>query len=253
VTYRQQLIFWTAVLIILTLFFGGGSFSFPQAFYFVCMLLPVAVITSWFFNEVLVARYLLNNRIGRFILYFVYSFIISLWLQMLVVTAALILIANYNVANLGPFIRNVQALALIIYLIVFVQAFIQLIVRLRGRDQGDTSSKSQEELVMIFRVNRKNYPIKLHEILYVESRTDYIEIQTKDERHVTRERISHLNDRLPDTFIRVHRSFIVNSRHVSSFTMEEVRIDDHLIPVGRKFRGNLQQLKPKHESYETGH
>jgi DNA-binding LytR/AlgR family response regulator len=205
------------------------------------MLLPVAVLTSWFFNDVLVPGYLLMNKTGSFIKYFLYSFIISLWLQMLVLTAALILIGNYNVSNLSPLISSGKSLALIIYLIVFIQAFIQLFVRIRSIKD----SKNREPLLkksIMFRVDRQNRPVDPEDIVYVESRSDYIEIQTETERIVTRERISHVHGRLPAEFIRVHRSFIVNSHRISAFSMEEIRLEKHTVPVGRKFRPNLKKL-----------
>lgn len=159
---------------------------------------------------------------------------------MMVVIASLIMIGNYDVNNLSPLIRNVQILAVIIYLIVFIQAFVQLLFRFQNAKNNDASER---EKTIVFRVDRRNHPVKLDDILFVESRSDYIEIQTETDRLVTRDRISKLHERLPDEFIRVHRSFLVNSKHISSFNMEEIKVEGHVIPVGRKFRTNLDQLK----------
>ncbi|MEJ2005737.1 MAG: LytTR family DNA-binding domain-containing protein, partial [Cyclobacteriaceae bacterium] len=226
---------------VLSFFFGAGNLTFIQSFYFVCMLLPVAVLTSWLFNDILVPKFLLKKRYGKFTLYLVYVLVISLWLQMLVVIGALILIGNYDVNNLGPLIGNVQILTVIIYLVVFIQAFIHLLFNLQK--ERNKSSEKISDPTIVFRIDRRNHPVNLKDILYIESRSDYIEIQTTGDRLVTRERISKLSERLPSEFIRVHRSFLVNRKHITVFTMEEITIGDHTIPVGRKFRVNMEKLK----------
>ena len=246
--FRQQLYFWAITMVALSFFFGAGNLTFIQSFYFVCMLLPVAVLTSWLFNDILVPNYLLKKQYGKFTLYLVYVVIISLWLQMLVVIGALILIGNYDVNNLSPLIRNVQILTVIIYLVVFIQAFIQLLLYLQKERKSSENKEPELNRTIIFRVDRRNHQVHLDEILYVESRSDYVEIQTTGDRLVTRERISKLCERLPSEFIRVHRSFLVNSKHVTAFTMEEVQVDNYSIPVGRKFRGNIDLLKPTDHS-----
>ena len=50
------------------------------------------------------------------------------------------------------------------------------------------------------------------------------------------EKISALAERLPSTFIRIHRSFLVNSDKISSYNAEEVRIGDLHLPIGRKYK-----------------
>ncbi len=246
-SFRHHIYFWIAVILRMTMIFGLPDRQFGLAFYFVCMLLPVAISTSWFFNEILVPRYLIPGRYGKFVLYLVYSAIISVWLQLIVVIAAFIVLGNYNISNLNPMIRNVEVLIITIYLIVFVEAFINMFLYLSATRTEMKRLEEQKEMQdlgqLVLKADRKNRLLNFDDILYVESRADYIEVNLEGEAVVSRERISRLEERLPPNFIRIHRSFIVNAGKVDSFNREEVMIGDKVLPVGRKYKDNLKLME----------
>ncbi len=70
--------------------------------------------------------------------------------------------------------------------------------------------------------NRKYVKVLFQEVLYIESLKDYIRIHTKQQRIVTKDKISEFKGKLPDYFLRVHRSFIVNMRQITAFTVNDV-------------------------------
>lgn len=248
--FKQQVIFWILILIIMTLIFGGGNGNYIESFYFVCMLLPVTIGTSWYFNNILVPKYLINRKYLKFGLYFLYSMIISLWLQMLVVTVSLIILANYDMDNMNPLTTNVQLLGIIIYLIVFVQAFIQMFIEMgvakeqAARLEAEETKRSTGYLMI--KSDRRNRRLEFDNILYVESLADYVKIVLREKENIsTRETISGLQERLPSNFIRIHRSFIVQKEKITSFNKEEVIIEDYRIPVSRKYKASfLSSMKP---------
>jgi DNA-binding LytR/AlgR family response regulator len=41
---------------------------------------------------------------------------------------------------------------------------------------------------------------------------------------------------LPDHFIRIHRSFIVNSTKISSYSREHVRVGEKELPISRTYK-----------------
>jgi DNA-binding LytR/AlgR family response regulator len=41
---------------------------------------------------------------------------------------------------------------------------------------------------------------------------------------------------LPEWFIRIHRSFLVNKKKVASFGHDYVKVQDKQLPVGRKYK-----------------
>ena len=68
--------FWIMVVGILTLVFGRSWGSALNAFYFVIMLTPVVMGTSYLFNFYLVPKFLLTKKYGWFVLYFFYLVVV---------------------------------------------------------------------------------------------------------------------------------------------------------------------------------
>lgn len=84
--------------------------------------------------------------------------------------------------------------------------------------------------------NKKYIKVLFHEIHYVESLKDYIRIHTDDQPIITKDRISEFEKKLPDNFLRIHRSFIVNTSKISAFTSKDVEIDVQEIPIGESYK-----------------
>jgi len=238
---KQHIIFWIVVSIILIFFFGKSLQSYSIAFYFVAFLLPVIIITSYFFNYVLVPKYLLRKLYGLFILYMVYTLIISLYLEMIVITLSFIVLANYRYAELTPIFYDIFLLGILLYFVVFLNSFILLIIRsqkdqLKQKELIDQKEKLEVGCLVV-RSNRKSVKISYDEIGYLESLGDYVKIISQSNQPIlTKEKISHLEVKLPEKFLRVHRSFIVNTDKILSFNKEEVVMNNISIPISRTYK-----------------
>lgn len=238
---QTHIIFWVAVAALLTGIFGQVFESFILSFYFVSMLLPVAVGTSYSFNYFLVPRYLLKKRYRKFTLYCFYLLIISTWLEMWVITGSFILLADLKYENLGPVAGNIFILAIILYFIVFLKAFVLLTKRSFVIQRKSKSLKAEKNKFvkgyLTVRADRQRAKILFEDIIYIESMGDYVKIITAmDEPVITRERISHIIKELPENFLRIHRSFIINSREVDYFSKTEVQLNGTPLPISRTYK-----------------
>ncbi|MEM1134253.1 MAG: LytTR family DNA-binding domain-containing protein [Bacteroidota bacterium] len=250
-------VFWLIVVLLLTLAFGNSYGSFIDAFYFVAMLLPVIVSTSYFFNYFLVPRYLLKQRYLKFALYFVYTLIVSAYLEMIVLVGAFILLANYRYKNLNPVTTDVFVLLATLYLIVFLKAFILQIRKFfKTKEDFEKLKREQEKQQKGFiniRANRKNIRVFFKDIAYFESLADYLKIHLNTGEHIiTKEKISHIYGILPEQFIRIHRSFIVNVSEINAFTKELVEVNGKQLNISRSYKKaaiakleNLNSLETK--------
>lgn len=95
------------------------------------------------------------------------------------------------------------------------------------------------------KVNRKNIKVRFSEILFVESKKDYIKIKTKADAIIVKEKISQFEESLPQQlFLRIHRSFLVNIDKITGFTNQDVEIGSLEIPIGGTYRDEvLKALK----------
>lgn len=238
--WKNELIFWVAVIFLLTVVFSGSLGSLTTSFFFVCFLFPVILSTSIFFKRFLIPRYLLPGKRIRFGVYFLYMMIISIYLEMLVLTMAFIILADYQIENLGSMAGDIYILATTLYLIVFIKGFIDIMQTLKMKSNEVHALQEQAErnarTTIQIKVNRKHVVLAVDDIVLIESLGDYLNIHTPDTKHITRMKLSSIHQELPDQFVRIHRSFIVNKAHVDSFNREEVMVKSKAIPIGRTYK-----------------
>ena len=93
------------------------------------------------------------------------------------------------------------------------------------------------------RANRQMQKLDFAEIRYVESYSDYIKIQCANHSVVTRETISNIEAKLPQThFLRIHRSYIVAIKQISSFTHEHVVVGDKTFTISRSYKPQVLKI-----------
>jgi DNA-binding LytR/AlgR family response regulator len=86
-------------------------------------------------------------------------------------------------------------------------------------------------------VNKKRIKIDLEDILFIESKREYISIVTSEKAFLTKYQISELEKHLDKSrFMRVHRSYIVAKTKITAFTASDVEIHGNLLPIGRSYK-----------------
>ena len=101
------------------------------------------------------------------------------------------------------------------------------------------TTKSDEKTGLFIRSEKKNVRVVFDDILYIESIKDYIKIHLADKQITSKDRISHFEESLPDFFIRIHRSFIVNSKKITAFTNNDIEINKLEIPIGGFYKKSV--------------
>jgi DNA-binding LytR/AlgR family response regulator len=101
--------------------------------------------------------------------------------------------------------------------------------------QGTTNSSSDSFIYL--KADKKMIKVYLKDILYIESMKDYIRVKTTGREIVTYQKISYLEEKLPDDrFLRIHRSYIVAVDRITSFNATTIDIGDEEIPIGRLYK-----------------
>lgn len=238
--------YWIFVIVVLTITFGFSWGNGSAAFYFVCMLLPIVIGTSYFFNYVLVPKFFLTKRYKWFAFYTFCTAVVSLYLEMLVVLFAFVFLVNLNYQTLSPDAADIRLLAAVLYFLVFIWSlFLMMNQVIENRQLIEKLEEEKEKMKKSFlevMSNRKIRKIPYDDIVYVESMADYIRIITVKEKIVSKEKISHLATRLPDTFLRIHRSFIVNTERIKERSLNEVLVDDVRLNIGKSYRKEVKEL-----------
>jgi len=103
-------------------------------------------------------------------------------------------------------------------------------------------SDSKNDAFIYVKSEKKNVKILLKEILFIESLKDYIKIHTAGKTIITQVPISAIEQRLPDNFLRVHRSFIVAKDKITAYTQHDLEIGKLQIPIGRNYKAVVQKI-----------
>lgn len=84
--------------------------------------------------------------------------------------------------------------------------------------------------------------ISMSDILYVESQSEYLKIHLASRSPLmVLMSVKRLAELLPaDTFVRIHRSYIVNMNHLKEISRMKIYIDpDIILPIGESFRDDV--------------
>ncbi|WP_405330226.1 LytR/AlgR family response regulator transcription factor [Leeuwenhoekiella sp. LLG6367-2.1] len=78
--------------------------------------------------------------------------------------------------------------------------------------------------------------VKLSDILYIESESEYVMFYLKNRKILSYLSLKKLENTLPShSFMRVHRSFIVNINHVSGLKCRDLIVGEKHIPVSTRY------------------
>ncbi len=111
-----------------------------------------------------------------------------------------------------------------------------------------TTVNKKEHLVetepsILIKSDRKVFPINLNDILYIESLDNYVKVHLQGRVLITHEGITSFEQRLPtDLFVRIHRSFIIQRKHIQSVSAESIQLAGKELPFGRAFKQRAMNL-----------
>ncbi|MBN2214373.1 MAG: response regulator transcription factor [Bacteroidales bacterium] len=105
--------------------------------------------------------------------------------------------------------------------------------------------KNEEDYFFVkteFRLQKVNFS----DILYIEGQGDYQAILTKKGKIMTLQNFAKLMASLPsNTFIRVHKSYIVSVSQIEKIERNRIRIGDKLIPISETYKDNFFKVLEK--------
>lgn len=87
-------------------------------------------------------------------------------------------------------------------------------------------------------IDRQQQKILLDKILFIESKGDYLKFVLEEEKPIiSKMTLKSLQEQLPENFIQIHRSFIINKNKISAFQKDRVKVGEDWLTISRSFRG----------------
>lgn len=119
------------------------------------------------------------------------------------------------------------------------QRFLTAIAKIPKIKVPNKNESSSDALNEIFIKSGHEYrKLKIDDINYIQSDTDYTFIFTQEVKHLSAERLKHWEEILPaQNFLRIHKSYLINTSKISKFLGNRVYLYDGTeLPIGRSHK-----------------
>ena len=107
------------------------------------------------------------------------------------------------------------------------------------RDKSFYFDTEEENNFIVIKQGYDKFKIPLHDILYIEAMRDYTRIVTGKTQYLVLSTLNKFSEKLPGTFIRIHRSYIVNQEKIEAVQKNKITIQAHDLPVGKLYKHAL--------------
>lgn len=117
---------------------------------------------------------------------------------------------------------------------------VKAVDRALAQDKEQISIKNDK---IFLKVGREWMKFLIDEIDYFEAYGGFTKVFVNDKTTILSEPISEIEEKMPlKTFVRVHRSFLVNRRKILSINAKHVFVGEVAIPLGASFRENIENF-----------
>ena len=92
--------------------------------------------------------------------------------------------------------------------------------------------------VIFFKADKKIHKYYFADILYFQGSGNYVKVVSKKDKPIlVLDKMSELMEKLPaDLFLRVHKSYIINLKHIKHFHGNVIKVNDLEIPLSQSFK-----------------
>ena len=166
---------------------------------------------------------------------------IFLWAGILAIEYFLIMLANYYILNPVTMVHHYQLPSLITnpLFILFVVAAFSITGLLI---EQEIERREPYDHTIRFTSERRTITLDPADVLYIESNDTEVFVCTADgDSFRTRTRISQWENILDKRFLRIHRSYIINTHRIDSFDGTRVRIQHRTIELSRKYKESVRE------------
>ena len=107
-------------------------------------------------------------------------------------------------------------------------------------------SDEQKEEFFVIKSKTQHEHIPLNKIMFFESREKKLYLNTQNREYGFYDTIDSVLEKLPDGFIRCHRSFVINSKKIKKVMLSQniVELDDGIVvPLSKSYKPVLKEYR----------
>lgn len=246
-----HILFWCAVLLFYTYFFGVNSSDFNYVLAFSLFLMPITIAATYVSIYKLIPDYLITKRYFKFGLYSLYTAIISTYLIVISVFFGLVYLSDFEQSNMAPISKSLLFVAIAVYLVVIIVSGFKLLklnlkhneetqklktkileTQLKLKEQELNYLKMQIHPHFLFNTLNTMYGFALKKadetpemILKLSNLLDYLLYQVDKPFVLLSDEINHINDYIELEKMRFHDTLNIN------FSTKNIITDTQIAPM----------------------
>ena len=123
-----------------------------------------------------------------------------------------------------------------------LQKFQRAANRLRER-LATTAPAAEDDMEIFLKTDHRIVKVNIPDIRYVEAMSEYLKvwIDSQPKPIITLLSMKKMEERLPDNFMRIHRSYIINLNKIQEVNKNRVMLDSNTsLPIGDLYKDNFQ-------------
>lgn len=123
---------------------------------------------------------------------------------------------------------------------ISLERFSKSITKLLAQRNTETNSMIKESTNTIFlKSGLQTHQVALANILYLQKDGNYMNYHVPTKKIMARQSIAEALSNLPNNFIQVQKSYIVNFSKITAIQTDSLLIDTTQIPIGNQFKADL--------------
>lgn len=222
----------------MALLYQGMLGGFLASFLLVVLLLPGVVFMVFALQK-------WRKDASRFRwLHLIYLLLFSLFIEWLGVIAAYWFIFELHFEHLPKVLVNPVFMWILMLFFAFLHD--RFFALKAEKDQGEKGPIWFE-----ITSERRRRRLDLDKLRYIESRNEQCFFYLEQETLPSRERISQLSERLPDSFLRIHRSYIINPALATAIAKSGVHFGSKELPVSRSYKERVEAYMDEKNEPQT--
>ncbi|MBL0145376.1 MAG: response regulator transcription factor [Chitinophagaceae bacterium] len=125
---------------------------------------------------------------------------------------------------------------------IVYERFIQAISKVKEQLAVQNSIVEPKDAADYFFVKSEYKMLKVYfkDVLYLEGLRDYIALHTRQCKILTLQSMKSFEQNLPHSFVRVHKSYIVNTDEITSVNSNTLLLGKTVIPIGAVYAQNIK-------------
>lgn len=223
--------FWMAYYLFFSLIWATDE-GYLASFYLEFILLPARMLAVYVTLYFLLPRFLLQRAYFRFLLGYGLTLLLAGILQRVFIHLfyenLLLEDSSESLFSLRMLMRAIMLINTTVFFVLGIKLFQLWVVayeELQEPEAGDTIE---------LRANRRVHRVVLKDILYVEGLGNYVNYFMADGTKITSYgSVKKAQELLPDNFVRVHKSYLVNKARIKSYDASNIQVSDRTVPRGK--------------------